>query len=244
MAKTNWLQYDWNVRGVPAIFTVDMSYGAPVEGYQTLLWLSCVSKRAKATAFDAGEIRAAEKALKRAMSALDGALYVGCIDLPAQRQYYFYTEREEDLELMHSKEKKLDLDCGRAHEPRWQTYFKLLYPDIAKSQTVENARMIQLFASKGDQLHATRRVSLFVFFHTEPTRLMFEEEARLNGFAIGNPLFKPEQEMAYGTTIYCLSSLQKRAVDAITTRVIRIAQAMDGMLMGWNCPIVQKNTLS
>lgn len=237
----NWLQYDWDVHGIPAIYTVDLDLSEPLAGYETLLWISCISSRPDAKMFDPGELRACERAFKKTVNVLDGAVYVGCIDLPAQRQYYFYTSKEEDLDALSAlKERKLLLESGRAHEPKWQTYANLLYPDAAKFQTVENGRIIALLTQRGDQVGVNRRLSLNVFFPTEPTRILFEEQARVNGFAIGKPLFVPEQPLPYGVTIYCLSTLDKRTVDAITTRVIRIAASMDGMLMNWDCALVPK----
>ncbi len=239
----DWFVYDWPVRGVPGVFSVDLSYYDNLpEGHATLLWLSCASQDPEGV-FSKGELRRAQGMLARAQKALTGAKYVGSIQLPGQIQYYFYTSREEQLEALEAlemKEKKLLITCGRAPEPRWQTYLQLLYPDAAKYQTVDNARIIDALRRQGDGLEASRRLRLSLFFPTEPSRLMFQEQARLCGFAIGDPLFRPEQHLPYGITLYCLSTLDKASVDAYTTRAIREAQRQGGEMMGWDCPIVPK----
>ena len=121
-------------------------------------------------------------------------------------------------------------ECGFAKEPRWQSYFKLLYPNAAKYQTVLNGEFIQLMEKRGDNVDAARRLNLHMFFPTEPQRLLFSEQARLSGFAIGDALYKPEQEMPYGVILHRVSTLMKQDLDGVTTRAIRLAEKYDGSM--------------
>ena len=112
--------------------------------------------------------------------------------------------------------------------------------DAARYQTVENQRMLALLQKQGDDLARSRRVRLYAFFPTEPCRLLFQEEARLIGFALGDPLFEPDQELPYGITLLCITPLVKKRLDAITTEIIRAAARQGGELSGWDCAVVPK----
>ncbi len=241
----NWLEYDWQVRNAPAQFLVDLAYFENIpEGHETLLWLSLACPELS-RAFRPAESRRGDGVFKKAQKALHGAKYVGAIFLPAQRQYYFYTRDEaqlEALEALAGKESKLLLTCGRAPEPGWQTYHKLLYPDAAKFQTVDNKKTIELLKRQGDGLTFSRRLRFYLFFPTEPSRLLFQEQARLNGFALGNPIYRPEQELSYGVVVFLVSSLDKREIDSHTTRAIREAERQGGAMFGWDCPVIPKRS--
>jgi len=238
----NWLTYDWEVEEQPARYCVDLALAdlAPDSGREILLYLCCASRDPKSMSLTPGEDRKAQKLLDKCLKTLDCA-YAGYIETDAQRQYYFYVDSEEKLDgvnAMLEKEKKLLVDAGIQKEPKWQTYFKLLYPDAAKYQTVKNREVIALLKKRGDAITPTRRVNLHVAFRSEILRLTFEEEARLAGFAIGHAEFHPEQENAHGVTLHTVSGLKTREIDKLTTRTIRLAEKFHGELMHWDCQFV------
>ncbi len=237
----DWTTYDWRAEGVPATFTVDMQYAAPPAGYDTLLWFSCESlKKAPLSARDSNR---AQAFLRASRKQLRETVYVGCVCAATWQQHYFYTADARQIDVLEAlcvKEKHLALECGRAAEPDWSTYAQFLYPDTAKLQTVINGRQIDAYASRGDNLKIHRRLNLSVGFPKETFRLQFEEQARLEGFAIGNPWFSAEHDTPYGSTLHVISSLEKPAVDEITTRIIDIASRFGGRLFHWDCPFVPK----
>ena len=237
-----WLKYDWQVEGQPACFCVDMSLmdTAPDQDRQVLVYLCCASRDPNADALTPGESRRAETLLNKCLKSLS-PIYAGFIETDAQRQYYFYVESAKALESVNSlieKEKKLLCTAGVNHEPRWQTYCKLLYPDAAKYQTTLNREVTALLKKRGDCIIPSRRVNLHMAFKSELLRVNFEEEARLAGFAIGRAEFHPEQECAHGITLHTVSSLADRDIDALTTRVIRLAEKFEGCLLHWDCQFV------
>lgn len=238
----SWFHYDWELRGAPAAIDVDLAYEEEQPAAKaTLLWLFCAAPEGKALA--GGLLRRAEGMLKKAEKALPGAVHVGRIALENEIQYYFHTSREElldELDALCEKEKKLALTCGREHDPGWNTYRSRLCPDAAAWQTVENEKTVELLRRSGDGLTAARRLRIYVFFPTESCRLFFQEQARLDGFAVGEPVYRPEQDLAYGAVLHCISTLEKRTLDALTTRIVRSAEKHDGALMGWDCPVVPK----
>ena len=71
---------------------------------------------------------------------------------------------------------------------------------------------------------------------------LFAEEARLSGFAIGESEFRPEFEEPHGIKLQCISTLDKREIDALTTKAIRIAAKYEGHLEYWDSPVVPKKS--
>ncbi len=237
----DWITYDWKAEGVPAVFTVDLQYAAPLAGYNTMLWFSCAS--AKKSPLSARDNSRAQAFLRASRKQLKEAVYVGCVAADTWQQHYFYTADAGQIDVLEAlcmKEKHLSAECGRAAEPDWNTYAQFLYPDAAKSQTIVNGETIAAYASRGDNLKIHRRLNLSVGFPKEPFRLLFEEQARLEGFAIGNPWFSAELDTPYGSTLHVISSLEKPAVDELTTRIIDIASRFGGRLFHWDCPLVPK----
>lgn len=99
----------------------------------------------------AGELRRIDSLIARCIKKL-GKEYVGCIESAAMHQYYFYIDSEEKysaLQQLLQKERKLTVKLGCKSEPKWTTYFKLLYPDAAKLQTVRNKENIENFIRTG-----------------------------------------------------------------------------------------------
>ena len=237
-----WFEYDWPIDGRPARFAVDLGLASlPHEGRPVLLYASCESKNAKADSLSALESRRAENVCKKLCKTL-APYYAGFIETGSQRQYYFYIKERaglEDAERVLAKEHFLLCRAGCTDEPDWVTYRKLLYPDAAKLQTEENRKRIALMTAHGDNPAIARRIALFLFFPTEATMLLFSEQARLSGYAVGEPVFTPDQPPAYGVSIVRISALRKEEIDALTTRAIRIAEQYNGELRYWEAPVVK-----
>lgn len=244
MAKeTTWLEYEWRLDGAPALFGAELSLyrNAPDPENPVLCFFCC--EAAGARELSPGDIRRIE-ALAAKCVHKTGCPTCGFVQTGNMRQYYFYVpdkERYEILKVIADKEKKLICKVAGKSEPEWTTYFKLLYPDEAKYQTVRNGEIIAKYRENGDNPDAGRRINLHVYFRTEQQRLMYEEAARNAGFAIGAPDERSELELPYGATLHRISTMNKADIDAITVKAIRLAQEYNGRLAYWDCAIVPKN---
>jgi len=69
---------------------------------------------------------------------------------------------------------------------------------------------------------------------------MFAEQSRREGFALGDTEFLPELDCPHGQIIIAVSTLEKAALDTLTTRAIRLAAPYEGKLMYWDCPMIPK----
>ena len=243
MAKrSTWLEYNWDLDGENALFGVELSYyrTAPDASRPLLFYFCC--QRTDEAPLEKADVKRIEALAVKCARRIKCAP-AGFVQTKDMRQYYFYASSKEDhdmLEKLGSREKKLICRIGGKHEEDWATYFQLLYPNEVKYQTIKNREQIAKLRSIGDNTDATRRINLHVCFRGEQQRLLFEETARQAGFAIGAAEFNSDSELPNGVVIYRISSLKLADIDALTVRVITLAQKFEGRLTYWDCNIVPK----
>lgn len=259
------MKYDWRLGSEEAEFCVDerLYPNAPMENLPFLASVQCANLHGK-------ELTKRDLRCMKAFAAKcerKPGFFAGYIHTSAMCRYFFYLPDEEagsQLTLLASKQRHLDVQIETKSDPSWETYFKLLYPDTAKMQTVRNAEITKMLYANGDST-AARRLNLHMYFKSEPIRMQFEEAARLEGFAIGNAeegyidgdkhdeennAEQPKHEyqnaevgdglLNNGVVLHRICAMKKRDVDAVTVHAIRIAERFDGVLAYWDCPIVPR----
>lgn len=244
---SNWFAYDWELRGAPARFQVDLAFAEPDSAcrrYATLLYVSCDARRADAGSFSFWERRHLAPVLARCSTLLDGhGQHVGTIALPAHTRYYFYADDARLIVPIYefcTDYAGLRLACAKADDPQQQTYFQLLYPDAAKRQSVANRSWIDARRTQGDDLQAPRRIDLTFSFPTAQARAAFSAEAASLGFTAGRVGFDEAQEAPYTQTLHASASLELRALTEWTTRGIAAAQPLGGTLCGLDAVFLSK----
>jgi len=240
-----WFEYDWNVDENPARFVVDVALSEFPRGeYPTLIYISCEPKKPDGRSLTSFEEGRADALMKKIIKAID-PLYAGYIETSLERQYYLYCAGNESADLAEviaSKERSITCGFGSAHEPHWVTYEKLLCPDAAKLQTELNREKIEQMKKHGDETSMLRRVAFYMFFPNEQAKLMFSEQARLKGFAIGESVYTPDFELAHGVELVKITSLRKRDVDTLTTLAIHTAQTFGGEMRYWISPMARSRS--
>lgn len=241
----DWFYYDWQMDGDPAQFGVDMTLHqkAPHPGRPLLLHLRCEMEQGGALT-PRGR-RHIDRLEKKCLKELPKLEYAGYIEDDARRVMFFYGDkprRLEELEALTEKERVLRCTAGCAHEPGWETYFTMLYPDAAKLHTETNRKNIELYRQNGDNTAAVRRITLHTFFPMENLAAQFAEEARLTGFAIGEPEFNPEIDEPYGVRLHRITTLEKPALDRHTSEAEYLAEKYLGRLMYWDSPVIPRSS--
>ncbi len=246
---SNWYAYEWELQGHPAEFHVDLSYCEEFDAlgdFVTLLYVSCFSLSAKAQAFTNRETRQLNGVLNDCLKVLGNkAVYVGYIDVQAQRRYYFYTcDSRLLVPLMHVCQQQGDfnVECVKANEPNRQTYYRLLVPDNAKRQAVDNRRYIAALQARGDDLSAMRRVNLHFSFPTVQGRTLFAQDAKSLGFAIGADDYIQEHPLPYYQVIHRISALEARTITGLTTSAIEAASAYGGVMDHFDSAFIPKRS--
>lgn len=233
---SNWFSYDWELQGSPARFTVDLSAAEALRdapALATLLYLTCTPVQANAAAFSKRESKRLDGVLKRCLAILaDKALYVGLIDLPAQRRYYFYAADARLLVPLYAycgEETECRLACAKADEPNRQSYFRLLYPDAAKRQAAENATYIAFMHKRGDLLDAYRRIQFYLYFPSLQALSGCARDAMTAGFAVGQTGFVAEREPPHLIVLHAPGKLEWHSLTELSTRAITLAEAYGGV---------------
>lgn len=232
---SNWFAYDWELRGLPARFQVDLQFAEPDSTrrrYATLLYVSCTARRADAGSFSFWERRHLAPVLDRCIALLgDQGRHVGSITLATQSCYYFYTSDARLIVPIFefcSNYSGLHLECAKAEEPQQQTYFQLLYPDAAKRQSVANRAFVDARQAQGDELELPRRIDLTFYFSTSRDRARFSSETVSLGFVAGRVWFDETRDMPYALTLHASAPLQPHVLTELTTRAIAAATPLGG----------------
>lgn len=244
---SEWYVYDWELQGLPARFHVDLRYVEEFDSlgdFTTLLYVSCYAKKPDAQSFTAREQRALDGVSKECLKILGvKCAFVGWIDIAAQRRYYFYTSDARllvPLMAYCTEEDELKLECFKAEEPNRQTYYRLLVPDNAKRQSVDNEQYIQSLRDRGDDGKAFRRVNLHFYFPSSNGRTLFAENAKALGFAIGESDYIPEREPSYYLVLHAITPLEKEPVTELTTKAIFAAETYGGILEHFDSAFIPK----
>ncbi|MBR6007431.1 MAG: DUF695 domain-containing protein [Clostridia bacterium] len=238
--KTDILEYDWRLDGESAKFSVDLALydRAPDEEHTILAFVGCFSNR-EGRELTAGELRHIDSFIAKCERKVK-PLIGGYIEKATIRQYYFYLASRDDYEKLKTlaeRERGFDCRIGGKLEPEWTSYFRILYPDAAKYQTVRNEEQIGLLYERGDS-EAPRRLNLHLFFATPQARHAFEEAALQEGFAIGEAEELESGDLPCGIVLHRICALRKRDIDTVTVQAIRAAERFGGCLRYWDCPIV------
>ncbi len=232
----DWLSYEWELEGESAQFRVDLQYWEllPILSYTHLIFVSCAPKRPSATEFSHLESRHIDALRKQLCEHLTArAIYVGNIAKPALIQYYFYTADET---LMHAvseicrDETDLAVSYGCASEPRFASYYMLLFPDDAKLQSVENAAYIESVKKEGGDTTLVRRVTLRMAFLNPELRAQFMAEIPRAGFVIDGMMGTDSKSHPFCVDIRGFSTLQQNDLNRYTARAIRVAIKYEGMI--------------
>ena len=232
---------------MPAQFHVDLKYVEEFDtlgDFTTLLYLSCYPKKPEAQAFSPREKRLLDGVSRECLRILgEHCAFVGYIDISAQRRYYFYTPDARlyvPLMAYCSEEDALRLECFKTEEPNRQTYYRLLVPDNAKRQSVDNLDYIEALRQRGDDLSAYRRVNLHFYFPSANGRTLFGESAKSLGFAIGTTDYIPEREPSYYMVLHAISPLEAEAITELSTKAIYAAETYGGVMEHLDSAFVQK----
>lgn len=236
----SFFEYDWPIDGKAARFAAETSYAQKkeiCEEYPYLFFISCSSSKKDNSSLTLKE-RFFTRLFVNQLKIMMEPIFVGSIKNKNESQYFFYAKTDSFLEdIKNEAKKKKTINCrvDCIYEPSWDTYFSVLYPDEAKRQTEKNRETLELLEKNGFPMAGNRKICLHMFFKSEPKMLTFSERARLDGFAIGETEFVPEQEISHGVVLIQLSALRKKEIDDITTRAINLAKEYGGILSYWDC---------
>lgn len=232
---TDWLLYKWNWKGQSAEFRVDMQYWnlLPVLSCTRLLF---VRISPHGDHFHQREHYQFNQLRKKLLDRLTGkAIYVGGVSVTNERVLYFYTDDPSLLRdaagICHTYN-GLTTHCEIAAEKDFATYYRFLYPDDAKLQSVENEAFLNSLRLRAEEVRLIHRIGLTASFLSEDDRSAFLSVLSDCGFIEGHSFTGESETHPYCSKVYGYSALTLEALNILTTRLIRMIAPSEGMLTG------------
>lgn len=233
---TDWLTYEWEFRGERATFRVDMQYWEllPVLSYSQLVYVCAAPKDPMAKGFNGVEQYRFRTLRHRLIEEMEGrAIHVGSVYTDTLRCLYFYAAEADAIHQASAICRDygmLAITCAHASEPHFTTYYRFLYPDDARLQSVENAAYIEAMRKRGSDLDMIRRVNLTLCFFTVEDRNAFLKEVPRLGFTPGGAFWNAESTHPACCTVSGFTALQLPKLNRFTARAISAAAPLEGML--------------
>lgn len=243
---TDWLTYEWELNGERATFRVDMQYWEllPVLSYSQLIYVCAAPKNPLAEGFNAMEQYRFRMLRHKLIDELEGrAIHVGSVYTDALRALYFYAAETDAIQLASAicrEHGTLAITCAHASEPHFTTYYKFLYPDDGRLQSVENGAYIEAMRKRGGDVDMIRRVTLTLSFLTVEDRNAFLREAPKLGFTPGSTAWDGESLHPASCTVSGFTSLQLPKLNRFTARAISAATPLEGILTDMEAEFVKR----
>ena len=243
---TDWLTYEWEFKGERATFRVDMQYWEllPVLSYSQLVYVCVAPKDSLAKGFNKVEQYRFRTLRHRLIDELEGrAIHVGSMYTDTLRALYFYAAEPDVIQQASAICREygmLAITCAHASELHFTTYYRFLYPDDAKLQSVENAAYIEAMRKRGGDLDTVRRVNLTLGFFTVEDRSAFLKEVPKLGFTTSGTAWEAESTHPATCVITGFTPLLLPKLNRFTARAISAAAPMEGMLTDIEAEFVKR----
>lgn len=233
---TDWLTYEWIYKEQRATFRVDMQYWnlLPVLSYTQLIAVSVSPLSPQAKKFSAREQYLFNLFRKKLVNKLSGpTIFVGSVFTDSLRCLYFYTSETtiiQEFSALCLEQKGLAATCGHAWEERFATYYRFLYPDDRRLQSVENAAFLESLHRKGDEPGFVRRMALTMAFMNPEDRSAFLHGALRCGLTPGQSFLGKSTTHPDCCLVYGYATLELPSLNRLTARAIEAAAPLDGLL--------------
>ncbi len=244
---SDWFRYQWEWDQEPLSVQVDMQYWQilPTLAYSYLIYVACAPKDAYADSFSRSELRSLHDLVRSLDASLQSdSIYVGMVETKNLKQYYFYAQTPSlltDVTSLCRSQQKLRTAYDVVQEPNYSTYYRFLFPDDAKLQSVENEEFIRHVFSKGGDVDLVRRISMRMSFPTFEGRESYIASLPDYGLTYGVTETIEHATHPFCVTVYGYSTLHLLDLNHCTSRAIRSAAKYDGMLDHMDAEFVERH---
>ena len=229
----DWLEYEWDWEGKPAVYRVDMRYHGvlPVLRYA---WRIKVVVYPSHETFSASEKKQAELLTQKVRDSLAAhGVFVGSVLQPHRMRLFFYANTEEvalQLPERLNGETKLRIRVSHDTEEDYSAYYRLLFPDDCKLQSIDNAKLLKTLNRSEEECVLVHKIYLDLAFGSLPARDAFCKDVQASCFWLeelyeSNHKTHPHCAVVRG---YCPLRLQD--LNRFTARAIQMMEALDGVL--------------
>gem|GEM_PF-6642035 len=232
--EADWLEYEWVWDGRPAIYRVDMRYHGvlPVLRYTYRIKLVVYPTADTFSVVEKKQIDALVRKVRDHLAAY--GVFVGSVLQPNRLRLFFYTKSEEAAQMLPARlkgETKLRTRVAHAEEEDYAAYYRILFPDDCKLQSIDNAYLLKSLNRTDEECVLVHKIYLELAFAALPMRDAFCKEAQVSCFWLeelftSNHKTHPHCAVVRG---YCPLLLQE--LNRFTTRAIQMIAPLDGVLV-------------
>lgn len=245
--ESDWDFYFVNVHGVLSSIMVDLAANrrGPLAGKPWLLWVWVAMRSPRDDGLssdkEAPTLYKIEDVLTGLLAGLD-AEPVGRITGGDRRGFYFYSSSSEGFDAAVQKvwESFPDyrFESGTQHDPAWRQYRDVLYPSDVDMQRIQNRRVTDVLAKRGDDHSIPRPVDHALYFRAPAERKAFAAAAIRAGFAV----VSEGDDETDGRGRYFLNVVRTEVVtleqiDRTVLKLLELAKQHGGDYDGWGCEV-------
>jgi len=169
------------------------------------------------------------------------AISVGRMTSAGARRYFFYVRDtsifDRAVNTAMRAHRAYRYEIRHKHEPNWEAYFDLLYPNPIEMQMMGNRDVCENLRKHGDTLQKARRIEHLVLFNDEASMNRFSMKVTSDGFEIvergRNDDFDPPYTLIFGRDDV------PAAIDDVAIPLFEMAQQFDGRYDGWETLVIR-----
>lgn len=168
-----------------------------------------------------------------------GLLYVARIRSRAEWELVFYgpagcTEAFQSLRDVFG-ERRTYADVRS--DPTWGFYREFLLPDDERRQWMDDRRVVQALADRGDDHASPRRVDHWARFATAEARDRFVRAAQDVGFALQRAAEIESDTRPFGAQLYRSDPVELEHIHDVVMELVELAAQDDGDYDGWETSV-------
>ena len=247
----NWDNYIVSVKEKPVSIVVNLGLKevAPVKERPFAIVLRIKYPELDERGFPAeslaDELNQMESELESIFQKKNGAWYAGRFTQRGLREFYFYAlDTVGYVQTSNSvlqKHTKFPWLVKAVYDKEWTNYFEVLYPHNEEREKMENRRIIDELAKKGDKSDKLRPIDHTLFFKSDWFRKSFLKELLEPGFQVTEmPIEKTEKgDYPFRLVLRRTERPEIQHMNELTIGLSKLAQKNSGKYDGWSTYVVK-----
>lgn len=243
--EQNWTFYLTNMDDKPASIALNLALNEvlPIKKFPNLSWITIKlenpSQNGLTTNEEAEILGNLEDEILKLIPEKSN-IFVGRITSNGFRDFYFYTESQENFKNSAQKIenifKNYKFDIGSKEDKNWQGYIDI-YPNEMDMQSISNRDVLEQLEKKGDKLEKPRDVFHWIYFKSEKDRENYINIVSKENFKVVSKDINKKESLKYSLQIKRVDKVGYEFIDDYTLYLWRIAKENNGEYDGWETSV-------
>ena len=254
-SKDEWDFYFSNVNDVLSSLMVNLSAiaRAPDRAKPWLLWVWVHMREPREDGLssdsEAPTFYKIEDRLAAPLGAACGAELLGRITGGRRREFYYYATTadgfQDAVETAMADFPAYRIDCGKQSDPEWRQYRDVLYPLPKQLRAIQNRRVLDALAQRGDDHDIPRIVDHAIYFRSAAQRTAFASAVEGQGFRIQRESKEAQSsERPFFLNLVRSDQVNSDHINSVVDELVEMAEKLDAEYDGWGCEVQKKASLS